>query len=287
MRGVLVIALVGCQSTAAVPASVPVPLQIKTQKIQITDGGFAREHAAKTKHTALPFAFIPEGVNGTKLMMQFLGYAEEHGARYASDLSIILQMTHDGATVECVSKVVVDDGAPRAVVAEAPASPSSDGEYTTTIRPWQPDQVRSVVDEHDVVCEKHAEQVMVEETIVPDRNDAEVKRYMPPGTNRVVRKPTIVWHDECQLKPQRREVMRYEHFLAAHFEPPDWDALGHAYAERKLIELPPQCHQIPTPAQTVQRVEGDLSYLGSYGQTPVSDPTPPEKTPWTRLRTRP
>jgi hypothetical protein len=267
-------ALVGCSHAADVPATTQ-PLEARHTTLSITDGTFAREHAIATKHTRLPFAFDATGVNGTQLMREFLGYAEQRGARYASDLSITLQMIHDNVAIECVSKVVLDDGKPRVAVADDPPADGSDT-YTTTIRPWHPDQIKATVDEHDLVCEKHGHQEIVHEPKVSDRFDAaENKRYIYLDQNIVVTKTKLVWDDDCHLQPVHREVIRWAHFVAAHFEPPDWDRLAHAYADRKLIELPPECHQIATPEHMVQHVDADLSYTGPMDTTHTGDPEPP------------
>jgi len=84
-RAVIGFALAGCSHAAEVPAAQP--LVARNAALTITDGTFAREHSVTTKHTRLPFAFQAAGVNGTQLMMEFLGYAEQRGARYASNMS--------------------------------------------------------------------------------------------------------------------------------------------------------------------------------------------------------
>jgi len=260
----VLVGLLGCHSEP--PPAVPV----SSSWLQITDGDYARKHANHTTHTALPFAFIPEGVNGTQLMLQFLGTAEEHGARYASDLSITLQVTHNGTTVECVSKVIFDDGKPHATeTTPAPeAAATADDANTTTIRPWHPEQVHSRVQDHDFLCHRHGDTIATDQPEMEEASEAEQKRLVPIDE---VPDPQIVtssWHDDCHLVAVGRDVTRYEHFVAAHFEPPDWSRLSHVFAERKLVELPPECHQIATPAKTVQRIEGDLSY---DGQTPKTE----------------
>jgi hypothetical protein len=246
--------------------------------LQITDGAWARAHANRTAHTALPFAFIPEGVNGTQLMLQFLGNAEERGAHYASNLAIILQMEHDGSTVECVSKVILDDGKPHdAPAADAPAAPPTE-ENTTTIRPWHPGQITAQVDDHAFLCARTAESIAAVQPQMSTPYEAEVKDYYGVDEIPLAMIVTSAWQDSCHLEPRHHEVMRYEHFVAAHFEPPDWTKLASAFAHHKLIELPPECHQIPKPANTVQRVEGDLSYDGTAPAISVKPLSRPKQT---------
>ena len=276
-RITIVLAVIGCH------ADKPPAIPVSTSWLQITDGDYARTHANHTTHTALPFAFIPEGVNGTQLMLQFLGTAEEHGARYASDLSITLQVTHNGTTVECISKVIVDDGAPHPTPTTPPApeaAATADDANTTTIRPWHPEQVHSRVQDHDFMCQRHADDLVAEQPQMETTNEAALKRYVPIDEVPPAEIVTAAWHDSCHLVPVAREVTRYEHFVAAHFEPPDWSRLAHVFAEKRtLVELPPECHQIPTPAKTLQRVEADLSYDGQAPTTelkPMSHPRPPE-----------
>jgi len=264
------LAAVGCHD-AAQPTSFPV----NKPGIRITDGAYARKFAAHTKHTMLPFEFIPEGVNGTALITQFLRQAEAHGATYASDLSITMQLVRDGTAIECVSKVVVDDGTPAPAPAEPQAAAATDdADYTTTIKPWKPAQIESEVDDHEFVCTKYGEQIVEWVPAIDNRTGAETKRWIAQEDIPLVRDAKIVWHDDCHLEPRHRKVMRYETFIAARYEPPDWDRVAHQYAEHHVIELPPVCHQIPTPKQVVQRVEADLGYLGQLGHTTSDDPTP-------------
>ncbi|MFT3696146.1 MAG: hypothetical protein QM831_23610 [Kofleriaceae bacterium] len=278
MRISLVLVLVGCGGE--IPSATK-PLQVKTELVEITDAKLAREYSHKTTHTALPFAFERDGVNGTLLVLQFLDYAEQHGARYVSSLDIRVQMVHEGTPVECVSTIVLE-GDPRLTVkpaVEAPepaADPDADEAiYSTKIKPWLPPTVKASVDDHDYMCASHAEQVSSQEPNVPDPFDVTVARE----TNvHMIEAQNIVWHDECHLEPRHREVTRYEHFVAAHFEPPDWDRIAHAYAERRLIELPPDCHRIAAPATgMVQQIEADFSYPA---QSNIGGPPTPRRPRW-------
>jgi hypothetical protein len=248
--------------------------------LQITDGDWARAHSNRVAHTALPFEFIPAGINGTQLMLQFLGNAEERGAHYASNLAIILQMTHNGGTVECVSKVILDDGKPHEPPppdAAAETTPT-DEVNTTTIHPWHPAQVTAQVDDHVFVCARKAETIAAVQPVMNDEYQAEQKRF--EGFVEIPKAMIVTseWRDSCHLEPRHREVTRYEHFVAAHFEPPDWTKLASAFADRKLIELPPECHQIATPAKTIQRVEGDLGYDGTTPAISVKPLSRPKQT---------
>jgi hypothetical protein len=260
--------LVGCH------ADKPPVMPVSEAWLQITDGHYAREHAHRTAHTALPFAFTPGGVNGTQLILQFLGTAETKGARYASDLAIVMQLTHNGQTVECVSKIVIDDSKPPAPVPEAAPT---DGENTTTIHPWHPDKITAQVDDHDFVCARKGDEIsavwpQMETDYMAD--DLRLDDLPPAAPARIA---TSSWHDDCHLQSAHRTVTRYEHFVAAHFEPPDWTKIGKAFAERPLIELPPECHEIATPAHTVQRIEGDLSYDGNHPEYRVKPLTRPQQ----------
>jgi len=242
--------------------------------IEIAEARFAKTHSNVTKHTALPFDFIRDGVNGTQLMLQFLDTAEGKGAKYASNIAIVLQMEHDGATIECVSKIV-PEGTPPPIAAKPDAAPADDEVGTTTIRPWIPNLVTANVVDHKFVCETVAERPegttsAMEGTYLADQQHLGREYNTPAGVVAV----TADWHDACRLDKQQHEVTRYEHYVVSHFEPPDWAKLGRVFGGIKLVELPPECHAIAKPAKTFQRVEADLGYSGQppqYARKPMRE----------------
>lgn len=216
--------------------------------LRITSAEFARNNSHHALHVDLPFQVAQRGVNGTGLVLAYLQRMQELGALYVSDLSYALQMRHNGTPVECVSKIhLVDDVPPPAVAAPATgASAASDAEpeYSTTVKPWKPGTADQWVVDREYRCKKHAQQVVTNEPRHETSYDAEIGHYIPPGGMAIDATPHIVFYDECTLEPQKKLVHRYEHFLAAHFAPPDLAMLGKRYAEQPLVEDEPLCHEI-------------------------------------------
>jgi hypothetical protein len=233
--------------------------------LEVTDTGYAKAHSNVTKHTALPFEFQRDGVDGTQLMLQFLGMAEDRGAHYASNIEIIIQLEHNGSTVECVSKVVPEGSEPPPADVTS-NDPSGDAIGTTTIHNWHPDLVTAQVDDHDYKCERHATDLAFTQKTAnpmegPYMADQKELFYLnTPASPEVV---TADWADTCKLITNHHQVKRYEHFVAAHFQPPDWDKLAKVFADRKLVELPAECHSIAARSHHLQRIEADLSYSGN------------------------
>jgi len=109
--------------------------------LRLTTPEAARRSSSHLRHVDLPFQLVDRGVNGTALLIGFLQRLESYGGVYASDVSYALQMTRGNQTIECVSKIVVDDGTrPEYAAAAAAADDPGDGEpeYTTTVKPWTP-----------------------------------------------------------------------------------------------------------------------------------------------------
>jgi hypothetical protein len=64
-------------------------------------------------------------------------------------------------------------------------------------------------------------------------------------------------------------VHRYEHFVAARFNPPDLAKLGHRYADVELVEEPPVCHEIVVkPGQALRQHISANVYWGP--ETPLA-----------------
>jgi len=271
-----VVSLVGCHATP------PPTMPVQEAWLEVTDPAYAKAHSNVTKHTALPFEFLREGVDGTQLMVQFLGIAEEKGAHYASNIQIIVQLMRNGSTVECVSKVVLEGSEPPATEVTSRDETSSDAVGTTTIHPWRPDLVTAQVDDHDYKCETNASDVAVvynvadpmEANFMPDQK--RLHYINTPASPQLV---TADWADSCQLVTKHRQVQRYEHFVAAHFQPPDWDKLTKVFASRKLVELAPECHEIASSGHTLQRVEADFSFSGLGPRTELKPVLTPEQWP--------
>jgi len=259
MRWTLItVVLAGCH------AEPPPKMPVSESWLEVTDAAYAKAHASYVKRTALPFEFLREGVDGTQLVIQFLGMAEAKGGAYASNIAIVVQMTHDGSPIECVSKVVLEGTPASASARSAGDGDDGDAAGSTTIRPWHPDLVTAQVDDHDYKCERHATPV----AFTQNSDDAMEANYMADQKRifmiNTPLDPHIVsadWEDKCELVTQHREVKRYEHFVAAHFQPPEWDKLSPIFASKKLVEMPPECHAVVATGKPFQRIEADIGYV--------------------------
>jgi len=251
--------------------------------LRMTTPEAARRSSSHLQHVDLPFQLVDRGVNGTALLIGFLQRLEGHGVAYASDVSYALQLTHNGQSIECVSKIDVDDGARREPVAAPPAAaePSSDEvEYTTTVKPWTPRTADAWVVDREMVCKQQAQQVASDEPVYENRYNAEIGRYMSAR-----QMPTagtkIVQYDECRFEPTRRFVHRYEHFVASRFTPPELAVIQAQYADGQLLQGPPLCHEIQlAPGQGLrQHIEADIHFSRQIEPVHENEYIPQESVP--------
>jgi hypothetical protein len=274
--GVVLIGLsfAACQSKPA--GTVPSP----RAGLRVTTPTVARQLSRHTQHVNVPFLLAEQGVNGTGLLIAFLQRMQIYGAIYVSDVSYALQMTYNGATVECVSKIDVLDGSRPAAVAEALPDDQGDAEFITRVKPWRPRTTDAWVVDRDMVCEQHAQQVAAHEPRYENSYNAEIRRLMPPGY--MPHEDTaIVFYDECAYRPNRRYVHRYEHFIQARFSPPDLEVIRRSYSDLPLVHEPPLCHEIKlAPGQPLrQHIDADVHYPSTIVPERENDPPILEPVP--------
>jgi len=269
----LLVALAGCKGSSTFPA--------RKVGLRITTAEFARKNSHHSTHLDLPFRVSDKGVNGTALVLAYLQRAQEIGALYVSDVTYALQVKYNGVPIECVSKIRVDDptAPPPPAVEAAPETSDDEPEYETTVKPWRPNTADQWVVDRELKCTKRAQQVVTTEPRYDNRYNAEVKRYIPPGGMPMEPTPHIVHYDECKLEPTKRFVHRYEHFLAAHFAPPDMAEVAKRYAERTLVEEPPLCHEIQVaPGQALRHhISSDVHFDNDYVDVMQENEIIPEK----------
>lgn len=166
-------------------------------------------------------------------------------------------------TIECVSKIRVDDGAPpSAPTAALPGQHDDDDvDYETTVEPWRPRETDAWVVDRDMVCKRHAQQVAARVPRYDNTYAAEIGR-LRWASALPVENTVIVHYDQCTFQPVRRHVHRYEHFVAARFGPPEVDAIARRYADLPLVHEPPLCHQIQlAPGKGLrQHIEADVHF---------------------------
>ena len=251
--------------------------------LRLTTPEVARGTGFHVQHVDLPFQLVERGVNGTALLIAFLQRLESHGAIYASELSYALQMTRGSQTIECVSKIIVDDGRPRAPAAPVPAADdASDGEveYTTTVKPWTPGTADAWVVDREMKCQQHAQQVASNEPRYENRYNAEIGRYMS-ARQMPIETTKIVHYDQCTFEPTRRFVHRYEHFVASRFSPPDLDVLQRQYADGQVTQTPPLCHEIRlAPGQALrQHIGAEIQFSSLVEPVHENEYIPQEPVP--------
>jgi hypothetical protein len=256
-RVVIVIGLGALACQAPKPTKRPSP----RLGLRLTTDTIARQHSRQALRVDVRFALADRGLNGTGLLLAFLQRMETYRAAYVSDLSYSLQMTYNGMTIECVSKIRVDDGTPDPGEPEAVPEDDGDAEYTTTVKPWRPRETDAWVVDRDMVCKRRAQQVLAR-TPRYDNTYAAEHQYSLQGRPLAVDNTAIVHYDECTYQGNRRFVHRYEHFVAARFTPPDLDVIRRHYADHPLVHEPPLCHQIQLrPGQELrQHIDADVHF---------------------------
>jgi hypothetical protein len=265
-KGIVVIAVgfVACQSYTTFPSSRP--------GLRLTTAKLARQYGRDVQHIDRAFRLDDQGANGTGILMAFFQQLESEGAAYVSDVSYALQLTYGGKNIECVSKIVVDDGSRAAP--SAPAAPEvSDGEpeYTTTVKPWRPRTADTWVVDREMKCEQHAQQIIEETPKYENTYNAEIRLYIPPG-HMAKSYSRIVHYEECTYEPNRRRVHRYEHFVAARFNPPDLEQIRRRYADLPLVQEPPLCHVIQLAPGESPRQHITADVVSGPPFKPVVDP---------------
>lgn len=273
--------IAGSMLLTACHASTPMSSPPARVGLRLTTPEAAQRSSSHFQHVDLPFRLVEHGVNGTALLIGFLQKLEGYGAITASELSYALQMTYGGRTIECVSKIVVDDGH-REPARPAAAADPSDGEveYTTTVKPWTPRTADAWVVDRDMVCKQHAQQVANTEPRYENHYAAEIDRGSPLS-QMPDDKTKIVYYDECKFEPTRRFVHRYEHFVASRFSPPELDVLQRQYADGQLIQEPPLCHEIQlAPGQELrQRIEAVIHFGRQIEPVHENEYVPQESVP--------
>lgn len=200
------------------------------------------EHPSSGRHEpiAVRFELDPAGTSGTVVVLDLLRAALDRGAREVSNVAIVIQLRRGGTPVECVSRI--------GFAGEPPAPP-----------PMPPSFVPAEIEVHVVDRELHCNQEQVLSVGSPELGTgselgASTPRGGPP-------QPFIYteWQEKCAVQPVERTVKRHDHFVAAHFAPPDLAKLG-AIAGRPLVESPPVCHPVQTSIDGAlrSRVEAEI-----------------------------
>lgn len=275
--------LIAALALAACRGSTTTEFPSQHQGLRWTHRAHGEQHATRHERVALPFELDPEGTNGTATLLGYLEAVEARGARFVSDVSIAIQLRHNGVPIECVTQILVEDAAappkPPPPEPEPQAEPGAEPEYETTVRPWRPGKNHALVTDRDLVCSKEGVLVTGQAARYPERTAAETGRLWAPdepgnprGPGALPARPVPVshveWEDRCELRAVQRKVLRYDHYVAARFVPADLARIGRAYSDWRLTEAPPLCHPIEVAegAPLSQRVEAEVYYTGALGR---------------------
>lgn len=237
--------------------------------MRLTTAAAAKKYSLRSRHVELPFFLAEQGVNGTALMFDFLQKLESTNALYAAELSYAIQVRLGATPIECVSKVSLVTNAPP----PAKPAPSEDSsEYSTTVKPFRPDATDTWVTDRELACKQHATQVVTRADRYDTSYDVQVGghlEWMPKDY-----KSEIQYYEACDFAQKRKYVHRYEHFVAARFNPPNLTMVGHRYADVELVEEPPVCHEIVVkPGEPLHHhMTADAFYGPDVEIKPVENP---------------
>jgi hypothetical protein len=196
---------------------------------------------------------VPFGAkqDGTELVLDFMKRAEQAGASYVSDVSIVLASEQDGQPVECRTRVE-----PRA---------DTQLRHATVMRPGHTQSrmelvpVTRTVTEHEYRCHMVSEMRMVPETYTETQYDSFSKSSRSVTRTRMVTRSES--RNQCNSVPVTRTVTRYEHQFRNEFIPPRFETELRPYTTWALQESAPECtpHEgTAAPATRPNRIEGTL-----------------------------
>jgi hypothetical protein len=179
-----------------------------------------------------PFDF-PFGNNqdGTKLVIDFLDEAKRAGARYVSDIRIVLVARRGGSVAACSTSLLPFSKKEKEIV---PHVEPARVETRMVSRP-----VTQTVTEYTSECRMVSHPVSSTETSYQYQYDYYSKTSRSvPVTRYVTRYES---RNECRMVPVTRTVTRYEHQLETRYIPPRLTYLQAHYTDFDLVEGVPVC----------------------------------------------
>lgn len=186
-----------------------------------------REFAKTSRRVAVTFELAPEGTNGTQLVFGFLAAAQASGARYISDLAIVLELERDGQRVSCQAR---------------PDAPQP----TVTHPSWRATEVDADVDDLELACRDQATQVVVHGELGKPVTESYAG---------------VHWVPNCTPTKVHRRVHRAEPLLAARFTPPDWKQIEAKFSDHSITDGPVLCRVIANDERRGNRIEAMLHYV--------------------------
>jgi hypothetical protein len=186
----------------------------------------------------LPFG---DNQDGTKLVLDFLDEAKRAGARYVSDIRIVLVTWKGGGAIACETRLLPF------VQKDAEIVPHQTPARVETRSVMKP--VTRTVTEYQYRCHPVTRPVTRMETTYQYQYDYASKSSRSVPVTRMV---THYEHrSECRSEPVTRTVTRYEHQLETKYIPPSLTYLKAHYTDFDLIESRPVC--TPTAASAARQ----------------------------------
>lgn len=196
------------------------------------------------------FAF-GDNQDGTKLVLDFLDEARQQGARYVSDIRIVIRSRRAGRLLSCESRL--RPFAKR----ESETVPHETPGHTETR--YVPKLVTRTVTEYQYRCQMVSRPVTRTETTYQYQYDYLSKSSRSVPVTRTV--TSTQYENQCRSEPVTRTVTRYENQLETRYIPPKLTYVAAHYTDFDLIESRPQCapsEEAPATARLPHRITGTI-----------------------------
>ncbi|WP_224241227.1 hypothetical protein [Hyalangium gracile] len=216
--------------------------------------------------------------DGTELMLKFMEQADAAGAKYLSDVSIVIATEEDGQPVECRTRVVP-------VLSTHTTQQQVQRPGHIVSRPILMPVTRTVT-EMDFRCQMVSEPRTVSETYQQSQYDPSSKT-----TRSVTRTRMVTRHEmrqRCSHVPVTRTVTRYEYQHRSEYIPPRFDVVTQYHSLWNLTETPPECtprqQEAQGPSSASHRIEGRAHGCTNAALYPTSTRPIEDMTRAERLR---
>lgn len=178
--------------------------------------------------------------DGTKLVLDFLENARRAGAQYVSDIRIELVSERGGRRMACSTRLLPHSKRHNYKV---PHQIPGRVEMRQVLKP-----VTRTVTEYQYQCRLVSRPVTRHETRYEYRYDYSSKSSRSVPVSRSVTRYES--RNECSSVPVTRTVTRYEYQMETKYIPPRLTYLSAHYTDFDLVESPPVCAPVASPATT-------------------------------------
>jgi hypothetical protein len=176
----------------------------------------------------LPFG---DQQDGTKLVLEFLEQARKAGARYVSDIRIVVVSQRGDRTRRCATRLL-----PFAKKESYKVPHQIPGRTETRM---VPKLVTQMVTEYQTRCKMVSVPVTRMETTYQYQYDYMSKSTRSVPVTRMV--TSYQYQNKCSSQPVTRTVSRYEYQMQTRYIPPQLTYLSAHYTDFDLVESTPTC----------------------------------------------